>query len=154
MLEIIQKLLGTVAGGGGILDGARGIIDEVVTSKEEKAELERKFAEMVNGFKKDMTEAENADRDSARKREIETTKSGARNITHNVLAYIGVVAFFGITGFILSRGLASMNAETSFIVGNLTGMAGAIAKDIYGYYFGSSKGERDSQNIITSKNNQ
>jgi hypothetical protein len=37
-----------------------------------------------------------------------------------------------------------MNTEESFIIGNLTGLAGAIAKDIYGYYFGSSKGERDS----------
>lgn len=36
-----------------------------------------------------------------------------------------------------------MNTEESFVIGNLTGMAGAIAKDIFGYYFGSSKGERE-----------
>ncbi len=36
-----------------------------------------------------------------------------------------------------------MNTEASFIVGNVCGIAAAIAKDIYGYYFGSSKGEHD-----------
>ena len=37
-----------------------------------------------------------------------------------------------------------MTTDESFIIGNLTGLAAAIAKDIYGYYFGSSKGERDA----------
>lgn len=42
------------------------------------------------------------------------------------------------------------HTEESFIIGNLTGMAAAIAKDIYGYYFGSSKGERDAGRNVKS----
>jgi hypothetical protein len=131
--------------GGKLLDGARGIIDEVVTSKEEKAELAIKLEQMLKQHEQEIIKAENEDRISARNREVEVVKSGSRNITQNLLAYIGVIAFFGITGYILSKGLGNMNTEESFIIGNLTGMAGAIAKDIFGYYFGSSKGEREVQ---------
>jgi hypothetical protein len=34
-----------------------------------------------------------------------------------------------------------MNCEERFIAGNLAGIAAGIAKDIYGYRLGSSKGE-------------
>ena len=117
----------------------------MVTSKEEKAELVRKWEQLLSDQHKEMIKAENEDRASARDREKEVIKAGSRNLTQNLLAYIAVGSFFAITGYIISRGIGNMNTEESFIIGNLTGMAGAIAKDIYGYYFGSSKGERDNQ---------
>lgn len=135
--------------GGKLLDGARGIIDEVVTSKEEKAELAIKWEQMLKDHEQQIIKAENEDRISARSREVEVVKSGTRNITQNLLAYIGVISFFGMTGYILSKGLGNMNTEESFIIGNLTGMAGAIAKDIFGYYFGSSKGEHEAHRSKT-----
>ena len=52
------------------------------------------------------------------------------------------MAFFAITGYIISQGLGKMNSEESLIIGNLTGMAATIAKDIYG----CSKGESDAKN--------
>lgn len=139
MLEL-GKLLG-----GSLLSGAKGIIDDVVKSKEDKEALYAKFQQMLEQHGEMIQNLEVQDRDSARKREIETTKAGSRNFTQNILAYLGVIGFFGILGFLLSTGLGKMSAEESFIVGNLTGMAGAIAKDIYGYFFGSSKGEHDNQ---------
>lgn len=138
-------------GGGKLLDGAKNLIDEVVTSKEEKMELTIKMEEMLKTHEQEIIKAEIADRDSARNREIEVVKAGSKNWTQNILAYVGVTGFFGIIGYLLSRGLGNMNAEESFIIGNLTGMAGAIAKDIYGYYFGSSKGEHENQHWIKSK---
>lgn len=130
--------------GGKLLEGAKNIIDEIVTTKEEKAQLETKFKELIYQHEEALIQAEVDDRKSARTREMEVVKSGSLNLTQNVLAYAGIVAFFAITGYIISHGLGGMTAEESFIIGNLTGMAGAIAKDIYGYYFGSSKGERDA----------
>jgi hypothetical protein len=70
------------------------------------------------------------------------------NLKQNILAYGAVVAFFVLTFYIISKGLGTMEAEESFIIGNLTGMAAAIAKDIYGYYFGSSKGELEARGSI------
>jgi hypothetical protein len=137
--------------GGKLLDGAKNLIDEVVTSKEEKMQLNIKMEEMLKMHEQEIIKAEIADRDSARNREIEVVKSGSKNLTQNLLAYSGVIGFFGIIGYLLSKGLGNMNAESSFIIGNLTGMAGAIAKDIYGYYFGSSKGEHETQKWVKEK---
>lgn len=141
MWELVKGLFTS----GKILDSARGIIDEVVTSKEEKAQLYIKFEEMLNQHEENILQMEVKDRDSARNREIETAKVGSRNITQNILAYMGVMGFFAMMGYLLSNGLGEMSAEESFIIGNITGMAGAIAKDIFGYYFGSSKGEHDAR---------
>jgi len=135
--------------GGQLLDSAKGIIDEVVTSKEEKATLYTKFEEMIAKHSETVMSMEVADRESARKREIETAKTGSKNVTQNFLAYIGVIGFFGIIGYLLSHGLGKMTAEESFIIGNMTGMAGAISKDIFGYYFGSSKGEQEHKDILS-----
>jgi hypothetical protein len=144
MLSALKNLFNTAP----VLGEIRGIIDEVVTNKEEKAEIERKMTELLQSHQENLLKAENEDRDSARNREIETSKAGSGNFTHNVLAYVGVISFFAIIGYVLSKGLGKMAAEESFIIGNLTGLAGAIAKDIYGYYFGSSKAEHDTQNWI------
>jgi hypothetical protein len=91
------------------------------------------------------------DRDSARNREIEVMKAGGKNVTQNILAYLGVCAFFAIAIYIISKGLGNMSTEESFIVGNLIGLSGAIAKDVYGYYFGSSKGSADKDKMIAHK---
>jgi hypothetical protein len=85
------------------------------------------------------------DRKSARQREVDALKAGSKNWTQNALAYLGVGSFFGITAYMISHGLGDLNSESSFIIGNVTGMAAAIAKDVYGYYFGSSKGESDAK---------
>lgn len=140
MIPFISELF---KGGGKLLEGARSVIDEVVTNKEEKAEITRKLEQIFLDHERELIKAENEDKASARNREIEVVKTGSKNLTQNLLAYIAVIAFFAMTGYIISKGLTNMNTETSFIIGNLTGMAGAIAKDIYGYYFGSSKGEHD-----------
>lgn len=144
MWPILKKLFGD----GKLLQGAKEIFDEVITSKEERALLEIKFKEMLNQQEQFIINAEVEDRKSARQREIDVVKSGSKNLTQNILAYAAIVAFFSITGYIISHGLGNMNSEESFIVGNLTGMAAAIAKDIYGYYFGSSKGESEAKNSL------
>lgn len=141
MWELIKGLFTS----GKILESAKDIIDEVVTSKEEKAKLHIMFEQMLNEHEQTILKMEVKDRDSARNREIETAKVGSRNFTQNILAYVGVIGFFAMMGYLLSNGLGEMNAEESFIIGNLTGMAGAIAKDIFSYYFGSSKGEHDTR---------
>lgn len=71
---------------------------------------------------------------------------------------MAIIGFFVMTGYIVSHGVGNLDAEDSFIVGNLTGMSAAIARDIYGYYFGNGKGERDGKQLpgqnSTGKKNQ
>lgn len=88
-------------------------------------------------------QAEIADKANARSLEMERVRSGQKNWTQNILAFTGVVAFFTMVGFLLTRGLGNMTTEESFIVGNVTGIVGGIAVNIYSYYFGSSTGSRE-----------
>jgi hypothetical protein len=145
----MNGILKSLFDGGKLMERLKNIIDEVVTTKAERAQLEIKFSDLIHRHEQEILLAELEDRRSARRRDVDVVKSGSINFTQNILAYAAIVAFFTITGYIISHGLGSMNSEESFIVGNLTGMAAAIAKDIYGYYFGSSKGERDAPRALT-----
>jgi len=68
-----------------------------------------------------------------------------------ILAFIATFAFFSIVGYVIAFGLADLSKEGAFIVGNLTGIAGAIAKDVFGYFFGSSLGSKEKSNIINEQ---
>ena len=134
----VIEAVGSVVPGVAVLDQVKDMVlgdnPEVVLSPEDKQyfleQLRIEQAELDSLLK---------DRDSARNREIQTLQAGSKNITQNVLAYIGVVAFFSLVGYVIAKGIGEMTSEASFIVGNLTGISGAICKDIYGYYFGSSR---------------
>lgn len=126
---------------GKVFGQVRELIDELVTTKEEKAALHIKLRELETRHEQSMAESQITDVLSARQREVEAMKTGGLNLTQNTLAYIAIVAFFVMTGYILANGIGTLEADESFIIGNLTGMAAAIAKDIYGYYFGSSRGD-------------
>lgn len=127
---------------GKVFGKVKELIDEVVTTKEEKMTLHIKLRELEMLHAQSMADSQITDVLSAREREVETLKSGGLNLTQNMLAYIAIVAFFVMTGYILANGIGTLEADESFIIGNLTGMAAAIAKDIYGYYFGSSRGDQ------------
>jgi hypothetical protein len=129
----------------GVLGIVKNLIDrEPDLTAEQRAEALAKVQE----FEKEFFALEIDDRKSARAAEIERLKAGSKNLTQNVLSYLGVTAFFAMVGYILSHGLGHMTTEESFIIGNLTGLAGAIAKDIYGYYFGSSIGSRNKEILM------
>lgn len=154
----LPAFLGKIFSGGAstILDSAGKILDNVITNKEElaaaKLELEKevnRHFETLETLALEQYKAEAGDRDSARKREVGVLSAGGKNLTQNLLAFVGVFGFFGIISYLLSRGLGDMSSEASFIIGNMTGMAGAIAKDIYSYYFGSSKSSHAKDKTIS-----
>lgn len=117
---------------------------------QEKEMLHKHIQEMAN-IELEYEKARVNERQSAHNREIETSKSGDNNLTMKLLALVGVVAFFFMVGYMLANGLGEMTKEESFIIGNMTGMVAAIAKDIYGYFFGSSKGSKDKTMHIARK---
>lgn len=136
MKEIITDILS-----GKMFGKVKELIDEVITTKEERDALKIRLRELEMHHMEAMTATSVNDLLSARQREVDVMKSGSLNLTQNALAYIAIVAFFVMTGYILANGIGTLEADESFIIGNLTGMAAAIAKDIYGYYFGSSRGD-------------
>lgn len=148
MKDIIGDLIS-----GKMFGKVKELIDEIVTTKEEKEALHLKLRELEMHHTETMAQTQVSDILSARQREVDVMKSGSLNVTQNALAYMAIVAFFVMTGYILAHGIGTLEADESFIIGNLTGMAAAIAKDIYGYYFGSSRGDhflfRRAKAIVT-----
>lgn len=89
-----------------------------------------------------------ADRDSARKREADLAKAGAKDNTDKVLAALAVVLFIVLIWFV-STGNVAEGMRDGFWM--LAGAAVSIVKDVYGYYFGSSHGSQDKDKTIAAQ---
>ena len=113
---------------GGPLEALKTIIDEDPSiGPEEKRELHR---ELIEAYK-----AEVEDRDSARQREVEISKSGRIDWMFNITGLVGLGAFAVIIYAIISLDIPEANKELFY---HMIGIIEGVALSIYGYYFGTS----------------
>lgn len=155
---IIPGILSKIFGADKLVDSIGNGLDKLITNKEELAKVKLEVEKEVNRHleersrqESDLTKAYLADTDSARNREIETTRAGSANIVQASLAFVGVAVCLAVFSYMLiAKNLKEMESEESFIMGSLIGLLGAILKDIYGYYFGSSSGSA-SKDITIKK---
>ena len=80
-------------------------------------------------------EAEVSDRDSARKREVEVSKSGKIDFLFNLTGLIGLGSFAVIVWAILALDIPEANKELFY---HLIGIVEGVTLSIFGYYFGTS----------------
>jgi hypothetical protein len=80
-------------------------------------------------------EAEVSDRDSARKREVEVTKTGKFDYLFNLTGLVGLASFGIIVWAILALDIPESNKELFY---HLIGIVEGVALSIFGYYFGTS----------------
>jgi hypothetical protein len=80
-------------------------------------------------------EAEVSDRDSARKREVEVTKTGKIDFLFNLTGLVGLTAFGIIVWAILALDIPESNKELFY---HLIGIVEGVTLSIFGYYFGTS----------------
>jgi hypothetical protein len=129
--KFLTKKLPELAGAaltGGPLEAIKSLIDDDPTiTPEEKSRLNAELIEMYR--------AEVADRDSARKREVEITKSGKVDWLFNITGLAGLAAFGIIIYAIISLEIPEGNKELFY---HLIGIVEGVALSIYGYYFGTS----------------
>lgn len=117
-------------------------------------EVESAHKERLEEISLDRYKADLEDRDSARSREIATTKAtGKRDINLYILAYTYVVGFFVATiamiVLVLTGKFPSDTPEyVVFLLGSLFGSLTAGATAIIQYFFGSSKGSSDKTALI------
>ena len=170
----IAPVLGTVVGGpaggavGALISQALGtennpesVIKALSTDPEvaiklkqleiDKQELLNSHIEQIAQIELDYVKESVKDKESARNREVEALKSGSGNTTQNLLAIIGVLAFFGLAFYVVTVGIPNMSKEESFIIGTVVGSVMMIGKEIYGYYFGSSSGSKEKTRQMGSK---
>jgi hypothetical protein len=129
--KFFTKKLPELAGAaltGGPLEALKTLInDDPSIGPEEKSRLN---AELIEMYK-----AEVADRDSARGREIEISKSGKIDWLFNITGLVGLGAFGVIIYAIIALDIPEANKELFY---HMIGIIEGVALSIYGYYFGTS----------------
>ena len=112
----------------GVLGVVKNLIDsEPDLSPEEKAQMHE---ELVEFYKLEV-----ADRDSARKREVEIAKTGRFDLMYNLTGIVGLGAFAFIVYAIVYLEIPDENKEVWI---HLIGICEGIVLSIFGYFFGSA----------------
>jgi hypothetical protein len=128
LLKKLPGIVGDVLPDKGALGIVKNLIDnEPDMTSEEKAQM---HAELVQLY-----ELEVADRDSARKREVEKAKTGGFDLMFNLTGIIGLAAFAFIIYAIVYLEVPENNKEVWI---HLIGICEGIVLSIFGYFYGSA----------------
>jgi len=137
-------------GAGSIVDSVGKVLDNVITTKEEKMQLENELRKSEIQFQLDFKKLTNEEQkmflddiSSARQREVQVqTSENATKLGKNVASFLalGTVALtlilFSALIFIPNSNLGDKKEVILYILGVLS----ATLTQIYSYYFGSSAG--------------
>jgi len=131
---MIKKIIKTLIG------NASNILDEVVTTDEERAAAKQRLESLLKTHEKEMFELEVQDRKSARKMYSED------NSIQKVLATVFTVAYFALS-FIMFRyfvtgDLSLGEFEISFI-STIFGAMSAKVNTVVDFFFGGSHGKKE-----------
>jgi hypothetical protein len=128
---ILEKLPGFVSGAlpdSGVLGVVKNLIDnDSAVTPEEKAQMHEELVELY--------QLEVADRDSARKREVEKAKTGQFDFMFNLTGVVGLAAFAFLVYAIVYLEVPENNKEIWI---HLIGVTEGIVLSIFGYFFGSA----------------
>lgn len=135
----VGKLIGNIApnilGVAGDLLPDAGVLGMVknLIDKDEKISPENK--QLIHSQIKELYELEVADRDSARKREVEIAKTGKTDYMHITTGLIGLGCFCFMIYAIVYLQIPESNKEVWI---NLIGIVQGIVLSIFGFYYGSA----------------
>jgi len=117
--------------------GVLGIIKNVIDSDDTITPEEREsmHKELIELYK-----VEVADRDSARKREVEKAKTGQFDFMFNLTGVVGLFSFAFIIYAIVYLEVPDNNKEVWI---HLIGICEGIVLSIFGYFFGSAVRKND-----------
>lgn len=112
--------------------GITGVLKDVLDLDEDLSPEDKEMAAqaLIRAY-----EAEVSDRDSARKREVEVSKSGKIDFLFNLTGLVGLGAFAVIIWAILALDIPEANKELFY---HLIGIVEGICLSIFGYFFGTS----------------
>ena len=128
ILKKIPGFVGDILSQKGVLGVVKNLIDnEPELTSQDKIQLHNELIELY--------ELEVADRDSARKREVEKAKSGGFDLMFNLTGVVGFGAFAFIIYAIVYLQIPESNKEVWI---HLIGISEGIVLSIFGYFFGSA----------------
>ena len=128
ILKKLPGFVGDILPEKGVLGVVKNLIDnEPELTSQDKIQLHNELVELY--------QLEVADRDSARKREVEKAKSGGFDFMFNLTGVIGLGAFGFIIYAIVYLQIPESNKEVWI---HLIGISEGIVLSIFGYFFGSA----------------
>ena len=127
------------------------LIDKLIPDPEAKAKAQLDLAKLAQDGQLAQIQAEMADLDSARKREMAVATSEnapyLNKIVTPVLAIAILIATFILFGLVMfAEGMIDTTRKDIIIY--VLGVLSAISTQIVSYYFGSSKGSNDKNTAI------
>lgn len=131
-------------------------IDNIITSKEEKMQLELEMKKAEYQYQTDLKRLSldeqriiTAEMESARRREVDVASSQySTKLAKNIAPYLAIgttVLTFALFMFILVREVEDGKKEIIFYI---LGVLSAIVTQIFAYYFGSSMGSSEKAETI------
>lgn len=134
-----------------LLDIGGKLIDKLIPDPEAKAKAQLDLAKLAQDGQLAQIQAEIADLDSARKREMAVATSEnapyLNKIVTPVLAIAILLATFILFGLVMfAEGVIDTTRKDIIIY--VLGVLSAISTQIVSYYFGSSKGSTDKNTAI------
>lgn len=145
-------------GVGQVVDSIGKVIDNVVTTKEEKQQLDNEIrkAEMqynLENKKLDLEEKQAVLQDVNSARIMASniqTSANATNLSKNVSAYLALGTVFLTFVLFFVWAFAEVTQSQKEIVLYILGVLSAIDTQIFSFYFGSSQGSKDKQATLDS----
>lgn len=141
-----------------LVDSVGKVLDNVVTTKEEKMTLENELRKSEMQFQLDMKKLTNeeqqmilGDISSARQREMQVqTSEHATKLAKNISPYLalGTTTVTLTLFFILVFTPGVIKQESKEVLLYILGVLSAVLTQIYSYYFGSSAGSAEKSKTL------
>jgi hypothetical protein len=135
----VGKLLGNIApnilGVAGDLLPDAGVLGMVKNLIDKDDKISPQDKEQIHNHIKELYELEVADRDSARRREVEIAKTGKTDYLHYLTGIVALGSFAFMIYAVAYLDIPENNKEVWI---NLLGVISGVAMSLFGFYFGSS----------------
>jgi hypothetical protein len=145
-----------------LVDSVGAVLDNVITSKEEKLQLANELAKAEMQYQLDVQKMNNEEKamilgdvQNARSREVQMQTAETTKLNKNLMPYmsIGTIILSFVLFYILIFSPATIKQESREIIIYILGVLSALMTQVYSYYFGSSQGSADKQKVINKSIN-
>jgi hypothetical protein len=145
-----------------LVDSVGAVLDNVITSKEEKLQLANEIAKAEMQWQLDVQKMNNEEKamilgdvQNARSREIQMQTAETTKLNKNLMPYLALGTIFVILSlmFVLVFTPSVIKPGSKDVVIYILGVLSAVLTQIYSYYFGSSQGSADKQKVINKSIN-
>lgn len=141
-----------------LVDSVGKVLDNVVTTKEEKMQLDNEIRKSEMQFQLDLKKLSNeeqqmilGDMSNARQREVQIMNSEkATKLNRNLMPVMALSTIIIVLAlfYVLIFSPSVIRSESKDIIMYILGVLSALLTQIYSYYFGSSQGSADKSRTL------